>query len=176
MAKESWWKRQGAGRQFLIIFGGTILFFLLLAVVVFQMASTETPVNSTPIVKKNVTEAEYVVLVKNATSSAVASSALVSMTATEYRQGIISQSEAVSSIDRYHQDIFYAGDIIDGVNPPEKYKGFHESLSHELLSLSNEVYFIRNDIALGWKDDIIEHLKSLAEAEEDVENSGNSIM
>jgi len=175
MSKKSWWKRQSAGKQFLIIFCVTILFFLLVAMAAFKMAPKETPENVTPVIKKNVTEAEYVALVKNATSSAVANSALASMTATEYRQGMVSQREAVDSLDKYRGEVYHAYNMVDGVNPPEKYKSFHESLTRELLILSNDVFGIRNGVALGMKDDILKDLKTLAEDEEDVANCGNNI-
>jgi len=138
MAKDknkSWWSNLGAGKQFLIIFCVTVLFFLLVAGTAFKMAPSDTPVNSTPIVKKNVTEEEYVVLVQNATSAAEANSALVSMTATEYLQGMVTQSEAVDSLDKYRGEVYHAYNVVNGVNPPEKYMDsqvFNYGITHTL--------------------------------------------
>ncbi len=172
---KSWWKRQGAGRQFLIIFCVTILFFLLVAMTAFRMAPKENTENVTPVIKKNVTEAEYVTLVKNATSAASANSALTSMTATEYRQGMVSQKEAVNSIDEYYWEVYRAYCAVDDVNPPEKYKNSQQFLSSKLLLLSKDVATIKDDISLGWGHDVMEDLKTLAQDEEDVADYGNNI-
>ncbi len=176
MSKKNWWKRQSAGKQFLVILGGTILLFAIFLMLIFNTVPKDTPENATPLIKKNVTEEEYVALVKNATSAASANSALASMTATEYRQGMVSQKEAENSLDKYHWDVYHAYCVVDDVNPPEKYLDSQKSLTQELLTLSNDVLRIRNDVSIGWKDDIIKDLKTLAEDEEDVVNSGNSIM
>lgn len=176
MAKDSWWKRQSTGRQFLVIFVGTILVFYIFLMVLASTAPSDAPVNSTPVVKKNVTEAEYVVLVQNATSAAEANSALVSMTATEYRQGMVTQSEAVKSIDGYYREVYRAYCAVDDVNPPEKYKSSQQFLSNKLLLLSKDVAAIKDDISLGWNNNIMEDLKTLAKDEDVVVNSGNSII
>lgn len=176
MSKKSWWKRQSTGRQFLVIFGGTILLFAIFLMLSLSSMPKDTTENLTPVIKKNVTEEEYVALVKNSTSAASANSALASMTATEYRQGTISQKEAEDSLDKYYWDVYHAYCAVDDVNPPEKYLDSHKSLTRELLVLSNDVLRIRNDVSIGWKDDIIKDLKTLAEDEDVVVNSGNSIM
>lgn len=175
MSKKSWWKRQSTGRQFLVIFVGTILVFYIFLMVLASTVPSDTPVNSTPIVKKNVTEAEYVVLVQNATSAAEANSALVSMTATEYRQGMVTQSEAVKTIDGYYREVYRAYCAVDDVNPPEKYKNSQQFLSSKLLLLSKDVATIKDDISLGWGHDVMEDLKTLAQDEEDVASYGNNI-
>nr|WP_319372821.1 hypothetical protein [uncultured Methanobacterium sp.] len=178
MAKDknkTWWSNLGAGKQFLIIFCVTILFFLLVAMTAFKMAPNDTSVNSTPVVKKNVTEEEYVVLVQNATSAAEANSALVSMTATEYLQGMVTQSEAVKSIDKYYGEVYHAYNMMNGVNPPEKYMESHKSLTRNLLILANDIFFIRNDVSMGITKDIQDELKRLAEDEDTVVKEGNWI-
>jgi len=45
----------------------------------------------------------------------------------------------------------------------------------ELLTLSNDIFFIRNDVAVGMKDDIHNELKRLAEDEDIVVKEGNWI-